>query len=56
MKAIERSKCFKCEYHRKIEAGMNFIFIGCTYPPYRGKWIAELTECPKIKKERENND
>lgn len=53
---IEQSKCLKCEYHKKLEATMNFRFlIGCTYPPYRGNWVAELTECPKDKKERESN-
>jgi hypothetical protein len=23
------------------------MFLGCRHEPYKGKWVAEIKECPK---------
>ena len=35
-----------CEYARMITANGGWSFYGCTHEPFRGKWIAEINECP----------
>lgn len=47
--------CEKCEYARKIYAAPdNWSFKGCTHKPYKGKFCAEIKECPKEKKKEEH--
>lgn len=55
MNALEqKEKCMKCKYARAVhtnrETGARIAFIGCECPPYKGKWTAEIKECPKINK------
>ena len=40
-------ECEKCEYCKAITAQDGFTFYGCKHAPYKGKWIAEIEECPK---------
>lgn len=46
---FQADKCINCEYVEKLSSG-SFKFLGCFYPPYKGKWTAELEECPLGKK------
>lgn len=40
--------CKKCRYYGGIRANSsNWIFGGCAFPPYKGKFIAEIEKCPK---------
>ena len=55
MNALEqKEKCMKCKHARVVhsnrETGARIAFIGCEHPPYKGKWSAEIKECPKINK------
>lgn len=38
-------RCKGCNYVRIVWAG-NWSFPGCCHKPYRGKWCAEIEECP----------
>lgn len=44
------ARCSSCEYKRtSVEIdGIGKIEI-CKYPPYKGKWIEEIEQCPKEK-------
>lgn len=39
--------CDSCECAKTVEANGEWTFIGCFCPPYRGKWVAEIKDCPK---------
>lgn len=52
-----KNRCEGCEFAKRISAQMgNWSFIGCTYKPYDGKWIAEIEDCPKEVKEKDDRD
>lgn len=36
----------ECEHCRGIKAQDGWKFKGCFCPPYRGKFIGEIKECP----------
>lgn len=40
-------KCKHCEHCRRVYAQNGWSIVGCFHEPYRGKWIAEIKECPK---------
>lgn len=42
-------RCEGCEYAKEINATGDWKFIGCTHEPYKGKWVAEIKDCPKEK-------
>ena len=42
----ESHRCYGCERCHGISA-WNFNFLGCYHFPYKGKWIAEIKNCPK---------
>lgn len=44
-KDFQRYLCTKCEHSQIVSAG-NFAFLGCYHTPYKGKWVAEIDECP----------
>ena len=44
---IRPGRCHVCPYVEVIRAQENFMFLGCRHEPYRGKWVAEIEECPK---------
>lgn len=55
--SIPRGRCNPCKFSRCIVANGQFMFLGCTHPPYKGKWVAEIKNCPKVaKKDGENNE
>ena len=38
-------RCDKCE-HCKVTSSGSWSFFGCYCKPYRGKWVAEIKDCP----------
>ncbi len=48
--SIPRGRCNPCKFARAIVATGQFMFLGCTHPPYEGKWVAEIKDCPKTLK------
>ena len=49
-------QCKGCEFAKKVGTNGGWSFMGCTFEPYKGKWIAETKrpsskddgkECPK---------
>ncbi len=44
---MKNEECKGCKYARSLNATGGFRFLGCEFPPYKGKWIAELDKCPK---------
>jgi hypothetical protein len=44
-KGLER--CKNCKYAREINSTPGgWKFVGCTRKPYKGKWVAEIKDCP----------
>lgn len=41
-------KCRGCIYCKLVRAYPHFAFYGCFCAPNKGKWIIELSECPKL--------
>lgn len=41
------ARCKGCEYCRFIKAQDEWSFHGCFCEPYKGKWIAQIENCPK---------
>ena len=44
---IARCCLAHCGHKVRIEAQDGFCIETCTYPPYHGKWIVEIEQCPK---------
>ena len=44
---VKKDRCEGCEYCRTVIASGQWQFYGCYCPPYKGKWVAEIKECPK---------
>lgn len=44
---MKDKNCDGCQYAKWYTANGGFTFLGCRYPPLKGKWIAELEKCPK---------
>jgi len=43
-------RCQDCNYCKHISAG-DWSFYGCQHEPYKGKWVVEIKDCPKIKED-----
>ena len=43
-----KKSCDSCKDCRVVYANGQWSFLGCYYPPYRGKWVQEIKKCPKI--------
>lgn len=43
----------RCDYCRGINTQDGWKFRGCFYPPYKGKFVAEIKECPNKLQEGE---
>lgn len=43
---FQKNVCMDCIHSSFVYSGRNFRFIGCFCEPYKGKWVAELRECP----------
>ena len=46
---MKTNHCRKCEYSYRFSSQDGCWFIGCKYPPFRGRWVAQIEECPKDK-------
>ena len=44
---MKTEHCRKCKYGYRFSTGDYRWFIGCIYPPFHGRWVAEIKECPK---------
>jgi hypothetical protein len=45
--SIPDGRCKNCQYADVVRGTDGFMFLGCYHRPYRGKWVAEIKECPK---------
>ncbi len=45
-------RCNMCDSSRMISANGNFSFPACFHPPYKGKWCAEIKDCPMSNNEK----
>ena len=45
-KDLDEGRCKHCEYCQIVTAVGWWQFAGCFHPPYRGKWVAEIKDCP----------
>lgn len=43
----DNGRCSGCSDCRTVYANGGWQFKGCYYKPYRGKWVAEIKDCPK---------
>lgn len=46
-----RGRCDGCRNCRTVHANGGWSFCGCYHEPFRGKWVAEIQNCPKGKEE-----
>ena len=46
--SLPKGRCKPCE-HAYVVGTQNsgFMFLGCYHKPYKGKWVAEIKDCPK---------
>jgi hypothetical protein len=40
-------RCKGCKYAKTMVANGQWQFVGCTHEPHKGKWVAEIKQCPK---------
>lgn len=53
--SLPKGRCRPCKYARVVFAQDQFMFLGCYHEPYRGKWVAEIKDCPKkLNKEKKD--
>lgn len=50
-KPKKERNCLCCRSCRTVYANGQFNFLGCYHEPYHGKWIVEIKECPKEKRD-----
>lgn len=48
-KNVKAGRCDGCESCRTVNASGGWTFYGCFHIPYKGKWVAEIKDCPKVK-------
>ena len=41
------NQCQYCDFAMFIDQWGKRKILGCKHEPYKGKWIAEIKECPK---------
>ena len=41
------NQCEFCDFAMFIDQWGERKILGCKHEPYKGKWIAEIKECPK---------
>ena len=42
-------RCNGCRWSKIVYAGDQWNFVGCYHEPYKGKWVAEIKDCPNGK-------
>lgn len=53
---IARCCLADCGHKVRIEAQDGFWIETCTYPPYHGKWIVEIEQCPKAEEAQRSTE
>ena len=53
---IARCCLAHCGHKVRIEAQDGFWIETCTYPPYHGKWIVEIEQCPKAEEAQRSTE
>ena len=53
--SIPSGRCKGCPYADVVRAQGNFMFLGCRHNPYKGKWVAEIKNCPKEGKRNDSD-
>ena len=53
---LPKERCEGCEFCKRVHANGNWSFFGCYHQPYRGKWVAQIENCPKLSKENDNDE
>ena len=53
---IARCCLAHCGHKVRIEAQDGFGIETCTYPPYHGKWIVEIEQCPKAEEAQRSTE
>ena len=43
---LPKWRCSKCGFAKAVTANGGIMFLGCYHDPYKGKWVAEIKECP----------
>lgn len=60
--SIPDGRCKPCKYGRVVTGVDGFMMLGCHCEPYRGKWVAEIKDCPigmkseKVERVSEQNE
>lgn len=44
---LPKGRCHPCKYAKAINAGDDWVFLSCWHEPYKGKWVAEIKDCPR---------
>jgi hypothetical protein len=44
---VRKGRCDGCYHCKLVHCNGGFSFLGCYHTPYRGKWVAEIKDCPK---------
>lgn len=48
-------RCEGCKYAKMIGGNPNgWMFVACCHEPYKGKWVREIKDCPKISRSIKN--
>lgn len=50
-KDLPHGRCNPCEFAEILVGTGSWFFLGCCHPPYKGKWVAEIKDCPKERME-----
>lgn len=40
-------RCSNCKFRKLTYTNGGWSFYGCCHEPYKGKWIAEIKDCPR---------
>lgn len=51
---VRKGRCDGCKDLKVVHCNGGFSFYGCYHNPYRGKWVAEIKDCPKSTRRKEN--
>lgn len=51
-KDLPNGRCNPCKYAKVVVSDNQFLFLGCCYGEYNGKWVAEIKNCPNGQKEK----
>ena len=47
MEQCPDGRCKHCPFAHVVTAWGQWQFVGCYHEPYKGRWVAEIKDCPK---------